>query len=189
VTLESIDTHFKREYPYFLNLQRYIVGRPNLLKIPIYPVQEDKSLHWQAGANFMFLHREVYVWCYNDQYPARIEVDCKDLTPSYPIKIGDIEKMLPYGVYLHKMYDHQKFTAVVKLKNTNLYQQRKNMIVEQADMIKDQRKKMQLAMVGEKRKEAAAGKKKVEKHVPEVVTSAKFLMQEKKDNEKAAAKK
>ena len=46
VTLESIDTHFKREYPYFLNLQRYIVGRPNLLKLPIYPVQEDKSLHW-----------------------------------------------------------------------------------------------------------------------------------------------
>lgn len=97
--------------------------------------------------------------------------------------------MLPYGMYLHKMYDHQKFTSVVKLKNTNLYQQRKNMIVEQADMIKDQRKKMQLAMVGEKRREAAAGKKKAEKHVPEVVTSAKFLMQEKKDSEKAAAKK
>jgi hypothetical protein len=56
-------------------------------------------------------------------------------------------------------------------------------------MIKDQRKKMQLAMVGETRREAAAGKKKVEKHVPEVVTSAKFLMQEKKDSEKAAAKK
>ena len=46
VTLERIDTHFKREYPYFLGLQRYIVGRPNLLKLPIYPVQEDKSLHW-----------------------------------------------------------------------------------------------------------------------------------------------
>jgi len=46
VTLENIDTHFKREYPYFLGLQRYIVGRPNLLKLPIYPVQEDKSLHW-----------------------------------------------------------------------------------------------------------------------------------------------
>jgi hypothetical protein len=54
----------------------------------------------------MFLHREVYVWCYNDSYPARIEVDCQNLTPSYPIKIGDIEKMLPYGMYLHKMYDH-----------------------------------------------------------------------------------
>jgi len=47
---------------------------------------------------------------------------------------------------------------------------------------------MQLSMVAEKRKESAAGKKKSEKNVPEVVTSAKFLMQEKKDSEKAAKK-
>jgi len=44
-------------------------------------------------------------------------------------------------------------------------------------------------MITEKKKDAGAGKKKADKHVPEVVTSAKFLMQEKKDNEKAAAKK
>jgi hypothetical protein len=136
----------------------------------------------------MFNVKELYVWCFNDSYPARLEVDCKDLSPSYPIKIGDIEKMLPYGMYLHKQYDHQKFQSVVKLNQTNVYVQRKNMIVEQADQIKDQRKKMQLAMVGEKRAREAGAKKKAEKHVPEVVTSAKFLMQEKKDNEKAAAK-
>ena len=76
----------------------------------------------------------------------------------------------------------------MKLKQTNVYVQRKNMIVEQADQIKDQRKKMQLAMVQEKRKEAAANKKKNEKNVPEVAVSAKFIMQEKKDSEKAAAK-
>jgi len=46
VTLKSIATHFKREHPLSMNFQRYIVGRPNLLKLPIYPVQEDKSLHW-----------------------------------------------------------------------------------------------------------------------------------------------
>lgn len=54
----------------------------------------------------MYMIKEVYVWCFNDTYPARIEVDCKDLSPSYPIKLGDVEKMLPYGMYLHKMYDH-----------------------------------------------------------------------------------
>ena len=130
VTVKNIDKHFKREYPYFMNFQRYIVGRPNLLCMPIYPVQEDKSLHWQAGANFMFNVKELNVWCFNESYPARLEVDCKDLSPSYPIKIGDIEKMLPYGMYLHKQYDHQKFQTVVKLHNTNLYVQRKNMVVE-----------------------------------------------------------
>ena len=36
-----------------------------------------------------------------DTYPARIEVDCSLLTPTGPIKIGDVEKMLPYGCYLH----------------------------------------------------------------------------------------
>ena len=88
------------------------------------------------------------------------------MTPSYPIKIGDIEKMLPYGMYLHKIYDHQKLTSVVMLKSTNVYVQCKNMVAEQAEQIKDQRKKIQLAMVGEKRKEAQAaaqaGKKKTE---------------------------
>ena len=77
------------------------------------------------------------MWCYNDTYPARIEVDCQDITPSYPIKIGDIEKMLPHGMYLHKMYDHRKFESIVKLQPSNLYMQRKNLIVEQADAIKE----------------------------------------------------
>jgi hypothetical protein len=75
------------------------------------------------------------VWCFNDTYPARVEIDCQNLTPSYSIKIGDIEKMLPHGMYLHKMYDHQKFRSVVKLRQTNLYVQRKNLIVEQAEAI------------------------------------------------------
>lgn len=66
VTLNRIDTHFKREYPFYMSFQRYIVGRPNLLVMPIYPVQEDKSLHWQAGANFQFLVKEVKVWCFMD---------------------------------------------------------------------------------------------------------------------------
>ena len=69
----------------------------------------------------MFFIKELYVWSYNDSYPARIEVDGQNLTPNYPIKIGDLEKMLPYGMYLHKMYDHQKFSSVVKLDLTNLY--------------------------------------------------------------------
>ena len=74
--------------------------------------------------------KNVYVWCFTDTYPARIEIDCKDLSPSYSVKIGDIEKMLPYGMYLHKMYDHQKFKSVVKLSPSNLYVQRKNTLVE-----------------------------------------------------------
>lgn len=89
-----------------ISLQRYIVGRPNLLKMPIYPVQEDKSYHFQAGAVFNYNIKEVYVWCFNETYPARLEVDCQWLSPKFSVKLGDLERMLPYGMYLHKQYDH-----------------------------------------------------------------------------------
>jgi hypothetical protein len=140
--------HDKRQQPLHISFQRYIVGRPNLLKMPIYPVQEDKAFHFQASAVFNYLIKEVYVWCFNDTYPARIEVDCKDLTPSFPIKIGDIERMLPYGMYLHKMYDHQKTRSVVNLTQSNLYMQRKNALAEQNDAIREHKKKVQVNLMG-----------------------------------------
>ncbi len=75
-------------------------------------------------------------------YPAQIELDCSMMSPNLPLKIGDVERMLPYGMYLHKQYDHQKFRAIAKLTETNLYIQRKNTILEQNEQIREQRKKM-----------------------------------------------
>jgi len=125
-TVQSIDYHMKTKAPYFMELQRYIVGRPNLLRMSIAPVQEDKSLHFQAGADFRFLVDHVWVWCFNDSYPARFEVDCALLTPRNPFRVGDLEKMLPHGMYLHKKYSHAKFQAIARLKQTNVYINRKN---------------------------------------------------------------
>lgn len=87
-------------------------------------------------------------------------------------------------MYLHKMYNHQKFKSVVSLYQTNLYLQRKNAVMEQADAIKDERKRMQLNLVRQKRSESASAKKASVKNVPRVVQSAKFLMAEKKEAEK-----
>jgi len=109
------------------------VGRPNLLRIPLVPAQEDKSLHFQAGGDFHYHLRDLWVWCFNDVYPARIDIDCSYLSPNMAIKIGDVEKMLPYGMYLHKQYNNQKFHSVVSLTVTNKYQGRRNLIVEQSD--------------------------------------------------------
>jgi hypothetical protein len=110
------------------------------------------------------------------------------MTPSYGIRLGDIEKMLPHGVYLHKMYEHQKSQSVVKLTVSNLYNQRKNMINEQAEAIKEHRKKMQLQLMKESNREATAGKekKKAPRSVPQVVVSSKFINAEKKESEKEA---
>jgi hypothetical protein len=83
------------------------------------------------------LIKDLWVWSYLDVYPARIEVDCRELSPNMPIKIGDLEKMLPYGMYLHKKYNSAKFHSVVRLTETNSYVTRKNLVIEQAEKIKD----------------------------------------------------
>lgn len=38
VTVKEVKRHFARNYPYHMVLQRYIVGRPNLLCMPVFPV-------------------------------------------------------------------------------------------------------------------------------------------------------
>lgn len=178
VTCTNIDYHPKTRLPYYMEFQRYVVGRPNLLRLPVVPVQEDKSLHFQAGCNFHYSVKHLWVWSFNDVYPARLEVDCSALSPNMPIKIGDVERMLPYGLYLHKQYDHQKFHSVVRLTPTNSYIARKNLIVDQAEQIKDQRRRMQSSML-EKKKEARQSA--AVKAVPTFVQSAKFIMQDKKN--------
>lgn len=99
------------------------------------------------------------------------------LSPNMSIKIGDVEKMLPYGMYLHKMYEHQKFHSVVKLQSTNSYVTRKNTIIEHAEQIREQRRKMQSSMLATKKVDRQS---KAVKSVPKVVVSAKFIMADKK---------
>ena len=191
VTLNQIDRQIKSNQPYYMSLQRYIVGRPNLLRMAVYPVQEDKSFHFMAGALFNYQVKELYVWCYNDNYPARIEINCEDISPSYSIKIGDIEKMLPYGMYLHKQYHHQRNRSVVTLTETNLYMQRKNALQEANAAINEEKKKITSTLMNESKRQiigAGAVKKAAPKSVPTVVLSSKFLMAEKKEAEKKAKK-
>ena len=38
VTCNKVDYHTKTNLPYFMEFQRYIVGRPNLLRMPVIPV-------------------------------------------------------------------------------------------------------------------------------------------------------
>ncbi len=121
VTYREAPRHPRTDAVYKLYLQRYIVGRPNLLYLPVVPVKEESSPHFEAGSKFSYYVKNVYVWSFIDRYPPRLEINCEDLTPKYSIKIGDLEKMLPHGMYLHKMYDHRKTQSIVKLTPTNLY--------------------------------------------------------------------
>lgn len=70
VTCVDIDYHNTNKLPYFMRFQRYVVGRPNLLNMPVVPVQEDKSYHFQAGCQFHFLLKDVWCWNFTDIYPG-----------------------------------------------------------------------------------------------------------------------
>jgi len=164
-----------------MEFQRYIPGRPNLLTIPLMPVQEDRSLHFQAGASFHYLVPKIQVWCFTDSYPGVIEVDCSDLSPLMPIKVGDIEKQLPEGMYLHKKWQKLRFNSIVKLTETNSYIQRKNQVYEQADLIREEKKKIQIRMLGQEKK---SSKKSGGLQVPKIIASSRNIMDEKKEAQK-----
>lgn len=177
VTCSSVTEHFKTNQPVLMDFQRYIVGRPNLLTLPLNPVQEDKSLHFQAGCEFHYLLRELQVWCYTETYPPVIEVDCSILSPNMPIKIGDIELQLPNGMFLHKDWEKRRFHSIVKLTETNSYILRKNQIIEQNEQIREQKRKMTKRML-------STGPIKTKKSgalvVPKYISSSKHIMAEKK---------
>lgn len=46
------------------------------------------------------------LWTYIEDYPPVLKVDFRYSTHSNPVRIGDIPKILPAGVYLHKKYNH-----------------------------------------------------------------------------------
>merc|ERR1711990_856164 len=52
VTCNKIVENFKTLKPVLIEFQRYIPGKPNLLTLPLIPVQEEMSLHFQAGCRF-----------------------------------------------------------------------------------------------------------------------------------------
>ena len=75
------------------------------------------------------------------------------------IKIGDIERQLPHGMFLHKDNAKAWFHSVVKLTETNMYIQRKNQVIEQADLIRDAKKDLQTKLLDKNagRKQRTAG--------------------------------
>ena len=63
------------------------------------------------------------------------------------IKIGDVEAQMPPGMFLHKDYAKRRYQSIVKLTETNSYIQRKNQIFEQAELVREERQRIQQAAV------------------------------------------
>ena len=84
---------------------------------------------------------------------------------------------LPHGMFLHKDWERKRQHAIVKLIETNSYIQRKNQVIEQAELIREEKRKMQKRML-------STGPIKEKKYtgstVPKYIQSSKHIMAEKK---------
>ena len=123
------------------------------------------------------LQKEIDVWVFTERYAPVIEVDCSNLSPNMPIKIGDIEKLLPDGMFLHQKWQKRRFHSFVKLTDTNIYIQRKNEVIEQAEMIREEKQKIQSRLLNN---EDGKEKRSTGMNVPLYIRSSKHIINEKK---------
>ena len=70
-----------------------------------------------------------------------------------------------------------RFQSIVKLTETNSYIQRKNQVIEQAELIREEKKKMQTKLLT---KGDGKNKKMKGLQVPKYIQSSKHIMAEKK---------
>jgi hypothetical protein len=102
--------------PVKIRFQRYIEGRPNLLKLQLklvgrhlQPLLQDMNVEI---AQFYF---DVDVWCKNEEYPPILEIDTRLISPDHPFKFLDLSLMLPEGMWLHRKYDRVMYNAIASM--------------------------------------------------------------------------
>ena len=76
-------------------LNRYIVGRPNLLFIPIQLEHNFKNPYINRGSNILADIQGVWVYCYNQTYPGTFIIDPTNVAPNRAYKIGDLLNTFP----------------------------------------------------------------------------------------------
>mgnify|MGYP007088252774 CR=1 FL=1 len=101
-----------------LEMNRFIVGRPNPIRLPVVPEGVELSDAMNSGHYFEQKVWQIDLWTYIDNYPPVLKLDFWYMTPNNPLRIGDIPKFLPNGMYLHKKYNHQLFHSIAKMTKT-----------------------------------------------------------------------
>ena len=122
VTLQSITFHDRKidgaqnildeMWPTKIYFNRFIVGRPNLIELPI------MVTNTKIGAIDVETQRHVeslWLWTYDEKYPAAIEVDAMIIKPRLELSMGDLERMLPDGLYLHEAHRTDLNQPIVEL--------------------------------------------------------------------------
>lgn len=121
-TLIKKDRLPTQDTPVKVRFQRYIVGRPNLLTLPI--KLTNKFYNPYVGSLDVELaqyYHEVDVWCTTDDYPPILEIDTRLITPGKPFKFLNLNLFLPEGMWLHRKYDSVMYNSIASMgENFNL---------------------------------------------------------------------
>lgn len=175
--------------PIKVRFQRYIVGRPNLLRLKVkltgrqvQPLIENLDVEVNQ-----FCH-EVEVWCINDEYPPILEIDARLLFPEKPFKYEDLAMMLPEGMWLHRKYDNMFRTSIVTIgENYNYLLANTLMPFDLPSQGKTQDEDSEEQGLIKKEQEYSTKKKSKGVSMPFAAASAKKLMQTKSEGADAKA--
>lgn len=77
-------------WPFKVTLRRYIVGRPNLLYIPITILPNNSNPALVRGTDYDVHIEGVWINSYNATYPTKFFVDAKNIKTYRPYKLGDL---------------------------------------------------------------------------------------------------
>lgn len=176
VIYKSMWEHTKDAYGMKLQFNRFVMNRPNPVILPIYPVNDNQCADHALGANINWITRHLELWTYTDIYPPRIEVDISLSQVGNPVRLGDVEKLLPEGVFLHKKYQHRLYQPIITLEETRVFKARKILKEKREKEFQAKKREIELGLNVKKDK-----KKKIatKKSVPEVVQSTKQIMKNK----------
>jgi len=163
VILSNILSHFMQKYPMRIVFNRFVIGRPNPITVPIMPINENNCNDRMLGANVHMPINDLDLWTYTEVYPPQIQIDLSHLAVNEPIKLGDVEKLLPDGVFLHKKYNHRLHHSVIKLEETKLYKGK--MAIAEHNRQEFLKKKREIELADAMKKKTNVQKKKKRKKI------------------------
>jgi hypothetical protein len=161
VIYQKVSFHPWQQFPIKVFFNRFVLGRPNPIRLSVVPTDHFSAADHQSGADLNLVIGQMDLWTYTDVYPPFLHIDCSNLSVKDPIRIGDVEKMLPDGVFLHKKYLHRKNHSVIKLEETGTYKAR--VAIREKKQKDFEEKKKEIEMQDAMRKPRTFTKKKQRK--------------------------
>ena len=81
------------------------MGRPNRITLPVdIKYKMGPSSDAFASKHASWNMRQVQLVCYNDLYPSMIMLDSEYLTKNMRFRLGDLQNILPAGLYVDPLY-------------------------------------------------------------------------------------